>query len=216
MYVCMDILISVCILQHITVCVYLYRALAYILLLLVLFGQRALYVVYTVRLTNWPTGETKFRFIFMQRRGQWKLWGRQFSLRLFHFIICEALKQQEQPTLNKVELNNTIVYLPLSLSLSVSLSVGSPRDWLHNVIIRKWTSVDIAIEPDPNRTAENRRPPRRRLVSLVVNALDNAAIVVNCFPVSIFVYVCLCLLPFALSPSACQSSSLNLCHSASV
>lgn len=29
--------------------------------------------------------------VFMQRRGQWKLWGRQFSLRLFHFIICEAL-----------------------------------------------------------------------------------------------------------------------------
>lgn len=57
--------------------------------------------------------------------------------------------------------------------------------------------------PKQNRTAQNRRPPRRRLVSLVVNALDNAAIVVNCFPVSIFVYVCLCLclLPFSLPPS---------------
>lgn len=91
MNVCMGILISVCILQHITVCVYvyLYRALAYILLLLVLFGQRALYVVYTVRLTNWPTGETKFRFIFMQRRGQWKL-SEVGSFLCVYFILSFA------------------------------------------------------------------------------------------------------------------------------
>lgn len=74
---------------HNCMCIYLYRALAYILLLLVLFGQRALYVVYTVRLTNWPTGETKFRFIFMQRRGQWKL-SEVGSFLCVYFILSFA------------------------------------------------------------------------------------------------------------------------------